>query len=210
MDYTELITLVAAQLGENPTTPIRWSTTEFEFAANEALKKISGYFGDWVKETTLNLTDVTDTYDLPGDLVRVTRWSYTDDSHVYYVTDRGSLPTDGREGQPEWAAFERSSASTPGSRAMVFYPYPDNDYDVIVTYQYLPTVDKDSPSTVIPIGIDLEYPLVMLTCHYLSSKSTVEKNQFDQENYYMLAMKSLTTTVALDVNDEYKGRKGYF
>jgi hypothetical protein len=209
MTFQELINEVAAMLGENPTTPMRWTLGEFQRASNEALKKLTGYFGDWVAEESLSLTSATDTYELPEDLRAVVSWSFEDSDIKQLITSRESLPTDGKTGCPSVMAQDRTSLASPGRRSAVFYPAPDVDYEVIVTYQYLPTLDINELGAVVPVGIDLEYPLILLTCHYLASKSTVEKNDKDQQNYLKLAMSSISTTVALEVNKEYRSLGNY-
>ena len=120
MNYSDLKTEAISQLGDNPTTPQRWNATEVERAVNNAIKRMGTYLGPWYRETTLNVTDASDTYALSNDTTDVMKIAADESKSNVARVSYAQLPTDGIEGQPQVFALLESGPTVTTSKAVVF------------------------------------------------------------------------------------------
>ena len=209
MNYSDLKTEALSQLGDNPTSPRRWTELEVERAVNNAIKKMGTYLGPWYRETILNVTDASDTYGLSNDTADVVKISADESKRTVPRVSYAQLPTDGIEGQPEVFALLESGPTVTTSKAVVFYPAPDKNYTYIVTERYQPKADTTDVAP-IPVPLDIEDALIYYTCYYLSMKSTTSSSTEDSSRFLKLAKESLAEMSELRINAEEKGGRGYF
>lgn len=209
MDYSDLTTLALNTLGDNPTTPKRWTAGEVEFAVNRTIKKLGTYLGPWLRETTLNVTDASDTYTLSNDTADVFKVAADESKSLVARVADYQLPTDGSTGQPQIFAVLESGPTVTTSKAVVFYPAPDQDYTYIVTESYQPKADT-SDTNPLPIPLDMEDVAVYFTCYYLSMKSTTSSSTEDASRFLKLAKDSLAQMSTFRINAEQMWGRGYF
>jgi hypothetical protein len=209
MNYSDLKTEAISQLGDNPTTPQRWTATEVERAVNNAIKKMGTYLGPWYRETTLNVTDASDTYALSNDTTDVMKIAADESKRNVARVSYAQLPTDGIEGQPQVFALLESGPTVTTSKAVVFYPAPDQNYTYIVTEQYQPKADTTDTNP-IPVPLDIEDALIYYTCYYLSMKATTSSSTEDASRFLKLAKESLAEMSEWRINSEMKWGRGYF
>lgn len=209
MNYTDLTTLSINQLGDNPTSPQRWTAGEVEFAVNATIKKLGSYLGPWYRETTINATDATDTYALSNDTADVVKITTDASKSMVARVSYGDLPIDGITGEPSIFALLESGPTVTNSKAIVFYPQPDQDYDYVVTETYQPQADT-SDVTPLPIPLDMEDVAVWYTCYYLAMKSTTSSSSEDASRFLKLAKEALAEMSEYRINAEAKWGRGYF
>ena len=207
MNYSELTSLSLNLLGENPSSLIRWTDDEVEFAVNNSLKKVSSYMGPWYRETVINATDATDTYSLSNDTTNVVKLEIS--GTLLQRTEYGNLPTDGKTGSPYVFALMQSGPTVTQNKAIVLYPAPDGDYDYIATEQYQAKADTTDVLD-IPVSLDIEDALVYYTCYFLSMKSSVSSSSEEAGKYLKLAKDALLEASEMTVNYESHWGRGYF
>jgi len=209
MDYSDLTTLALNIMGDDPTTPKRWTAGEVEFAVNQSIKRLGTRLTPWTRETTVNVTDASDTYTLSNDTADVFKISSEESMKKLGRVAPQALPTDGGTGEPSVFAVLDSGPTVTTSKALVFYPAPEQNYTYIVTESYQPKADT-TDTLPLPFPFDAEDAITHFTCYYLSMKPTASSSESDSQRYLKLAMDSLAQMSQWAINAEEKWGRGYF
>jgi len=209
MDYSDLTTLALNIMGDDPTTPKRWTAGEVEFAVNQSIKRLGTRLTPWTRETTVNVTDASDTYTLSNDTADVFKISSEESMKKLGRVAPQALPTDGGTGEPSAFAVLDSGPTVTTSKALVFYPAPEQNYTYIVTESYQPKADT-TDTLPLPFPLEAEDAITHLTCYYLSMKPTASSSESDSQRYLKLALDSMAQMSQWAINAEEKWGRGYF